>query len=104
MRLLPAFEHVRLERLSIERVRSWMEDQTALVETGEVAAKTVNNTLGSLVVCLNAAVKDRVIASNPGLGIDRLPPAHIEHDFLRLNEIRCTWTGALTYTGRLRRY
>jgi hypothetical protein len=31
---------------------------------GEIAAKTVNNTLGTLVVCLNAAVKDRVIATD----------------------------------------
>ena len=87
LRLLPAFERVLLDRLDIERVRGWMEDQASLVETGEVAAKTVNNTLGSLVVCLNAAVKERVIASNPALGIERLPPAHIEHDYLRLNEI-----------------
>ena len=28
-----------------------------------------------------------MIASNPALGIERLPPAHIEHDYLRLHEI-----------------
>ena len=49
--------------------------------------RSINNTLGTLVVCLNAAVKDRVIASNPALGIERLPAAHVEHDFLRLHEI-----------------
>lgn len=86
-RLLPAFEHVRLDRLDVDRVRGWMEEQAEAVEAGEVAAKTVNNTLGSLVVCLNAAVKERLIASNPALGIDRLPRAHIERQYLRLHEI-----------------
>lgn len=86
-RLLPEFKEVRLDRLDVEQVRGWMDQQGEAVEAGEVAAKTVNNTLGTLVVCLNAAVKDRVIASNPALGIERLPPAHIEHDYLRLHEI-----------------
>lgn len=86
-RLLPEFKDVRLDRLDIEHVRTWMERQGEAVEAGSVAAKTVNNTLGTLVVCLNAAVKDRVIAGNPALGIERLPPAHIEHDYLRLQEI-----------------
>ncbi len=86
-RLLPEFESIRLDRLDAEAVRTWMVDQADSVEAGEVAAKTINNTLGTLVVCLNAAVKDRVIASNPALGIERLPAAHIEHDYLRLHEI-----------------
>lgn len=86
-RLLPEFESVRLDKLDVESVRAWMADHAARVEAEEVAAKTINNTLGTLVVCLNAAVKDRVIASNPALGIERLPSAHIEHDYLRLNEI-----------------
>ncbi len=86
-RLLPEFEEVRLDKLGVELVRAWMAEQADKVEAGEIAAKTINNTLGTLVVCLNAAVKDRVIASNPALGIERLPPAHIEHDYLRLHEI-----------------
>jgi len=86
-RLLPAFAGIRLDKLGIEQVRTWMDEQAEAVEAGEIAAKTINNTLGTLVVCLNAAVKDRVIASNPALGIERLPPAHIEHDYLRLHEI-----------------
>ncbi len=76
-------EQTRASRTSA----AWIERQAELVEAGEVAAKTVNNTLGTLVVCLNAAVKDRVIARNPALGIERLPAAHIEHDYLRLHEI-----------------
>ncbi|HEY3946161.1 MAG TPA: site-specific integrase, partial [Solirubrobacteraceae bacterium] len=86
-RLLPEFAKVRLDKLGVELVRAWMADQADRVEAGEIAAKTINNTLGTLVVCLNAAVKDLVIASNPALGIERLPPAHIEHDYLRLHEI-----------------
>ncbi|MBA3807254.1 MAG: tyrosine-type recombinase/integrase [Solirubrobacterales bacterium] len=86
-RLLPAFRDVRLDKLEIENVRAWMQEQGERVEAQEVAAKTINNTLGTLVVCLNAAVKDRVTASNPAIGIERLPPAHIEHDYLRLQEI-----------------
>jgi integrase len=86
-RVLPAFGDVRLDKLSVEQVRTWMDEKAEMVEAGEIAAKTINNTLGTLVVCLNAAVKDRVIAANPALGIERLPPAHIEHDYLRLHEI-----------------
>jgi integrase len=86
-RLVPAFGDVRLDKLGVEQVRTWMDEQAEAVEAGEIASKTINNTLGTLVVCLNAAVKDRVIASNPALGIERLPPAHIEHDYLRLHEI-----------------
>jgi integrase len=86
-RLLPEFGEVRLDKLDREHVRTWMEGRAESVEAGEVAAKTINNTLGSLVVCLNTAVKDSVIANNPALGIERLPPAHIEHDYLRLHEI-----------------
>ncbi len=86
-RLVPAFGDIRLDKLSVEQVRTWMDEQAESVEAGEIAAKTINNTLGTLVVCLNAAVKDRVVASNPALGIERLPAAHIEHDYLRLHEI-----------------
>ena len=38
-------------------------------------------------VCLNAAVKDRVIATNPAIGVERLPRAHVERHYLRLQEI-----------------
>ena len=87
-RLLPAFERhrARQARPSTACESGWTT-RLRDVEAEEVAAKTINNTLGTLVVCLNAAVKDRVIASNPALGIERLPSAHIEHDYLRLHEI-----------------
>ena len=53
----------------------------------ELAAKTVNNTLGTLVVCLNAAVEDGLIATNPAIRVARLPAAHNEREYLRLHEI-----------------
>ena len=51
------------------------------VEAGELAAKTVNNALGTLVVCLSSAVDDGLLAVNPALRVQRLPPAHIERDY-----------------------
>lgn len=41
----------------------------------------------TLVVGLNHAVEDGLIAANPALGVRRLPSAHIEREFLRLEEI-----------------
>jgi integrase len=86
-RLLPALGDVRLGRLGVEQVRAWMEEQAESVEAGEVAVKTVNNALGTLVVCLNAALEDGLIAANPALRVPRLPAAHIEREYLRLHEI-----------------
>ena len=64
-----------------------MAEQAEAVEAGEIAAKTVNNALGTLVVCLNAAVEDGLLAANPALRVQRLPAAHIEREYLRLHEI-----------------
>lgn len=64
-----------------------MAELAEAVKAGELAAKTVNNALGTLVVCLNAALEDGLIATNPALRVQRLPPAHIERDYLRLDEI-----------------
>ncbi len=86
-RLLPEFAEVPLERFDTARVRAAMETWAEAVAEEEIAAKTINNTLGTLVVCLNEAVKERLIPTNPALGIQRLPSAHIERDYLRLREI-----------------
>ena len=64
-----------------------MEGQAEGVEAGEVAVKTVNNALGTLVVCLKGAVEDGLIAANAALRVPRLPAAHIEPEYLRLHEI-----------------
>ncbi len=87
LRLLPALGPSPLGRLDVEHVREAMEQWIEAMEAGGLAPKTINNTLGTLVVCLNAAVEDRLIATNPALRVDRLPPAHIEREYLRLHEI-----------------
>jgi integrase len=86
-RLLPAFQSVPLGRLGVEHVREWMDHHAEGVDAGELAPKTVNNALGTLVVCLNAAVEEGLIVANPALRVQRLPPAHVERDYLRLHEI-----------------
>ena len=58
-RLLPAFESRPLARLPIEHVRAGMGEQARVVAAGRTAPKTANNTRGTLVACLNAAVHDR---------------------------------------------
>jgi len=44
-----------------------MEEQAEAVDAGERSPKTVNNSLGTLVVCLNAAVEDGLVANNPAM-------------------------------------
>ena len=76
-----------LAALSVEEVRDFVAELAEAVEAGDMAAKTVNNALGTLVVCLNDAVEDGLIASNPALRVERLPAAHIEREYVRLDEI-----------------
>ena len=86
-RLVPAFGTRSLGELAVDEIRDFMADLAEAVEAGELAAKTVNNALGTLVVSLNDAVQDGLIASNPAVRVQRLPLAHIERDYLRLDEI-----------------
>ena len=86
-RLVPAFGGLSLGELSVDVIREFIAELAEEVEAGELAAKTVNNALGTLVVCLNSAVDDGLLAVNPALRVQRLPPAHIERDYLRLDEI-----------------
>jgi integrase len=86
-RLLPTFGARSLGELSVDDIREFVAELAEEVEAGELAAKTVNNALGTLVVCLNSAVDDGLLAVNPALRVQRLPPAHIERDYLRLDEI-----------------
>ncbi|MGH2874302.1 MAG: site-specific integrase [Solirubrobacteraceae bacterium] len=86
-RLLPAFGALSLGDLSVDVVREFVAGLAEDVGAGELAAKTVNNALGTLVVCLNSAVDDGLLSVNPALRVQRLPPAHIERDYLRLDEI-----------------
>jgi hypothetical protein len=88
LRLLPALSPISLEKLELEHVRELMDELVEAMEAGELAAKTINNTLGTLVVCLNAAVdEDELIPANPALRVPRLPAEHIERDYLCLHEI-----------------
>jgi integrase len=88
LRLLPALSPISLEKLELEHVRELMDELVEAMEAGELAAKTINNTLGTLVVCLNAAAdEDELIPANPALRVPRLPAEHIERDYLRLHEI-----------------
>ncbi len=86
-RLLPAFGAAPLCELSTDAIREFVADLADEVEAGDLAVKTVNNALGTLVVCLNSAVEDGLLAVNPALRVQRLPPAHIEREYLRLDEI-----------------
>jgi integrase len=87
LRLLPVLEPVPLERMEVEHVHELMDVMTEAMEAEELAPKTINNTLGTLVVCLNAAVKEKLMVTNPALEVPKLPAAHIERDYLRLHEI-----------------
>lgn len=87
IRLLPALESVPLGVMEVEHMRDLMDVMTEGMEAGEIAPKTVNNTLTTLVVCLNEAVKDKLMVTNPALEIPKLPLGHVERDYLRLHEI-----------------
>jgi len=87
LRLLPALQSIRLSSMDVEDVRAIVDELAEEMEAGEIAAKTINNTLGTLVVALNAAAKDRLMVANPALEVPRLPESNIERDYLRLHEI-----------------
>jgi integrase len=87
LRLVPGLGEIPLGRLDVEHVRSVMDEWVEAMEADELAAKTINNSLGTLVVCLNAAVEDGLIVANPALRVKRLPPGHSEREYLRLHEI-----------------
>jgi integrase len=87
LRLLPAFSTTRLAHLDVEVIRQTVDEWIAAMEAEQLAAKTINNTLTTLVLCLNAAVEDGVIRANPALRVKRLPSAHMERQYLRLHQI-----------------
>jgi hypothetical protein len=62
--------------MEVEHVRDLMDVMTEGMEAGEIAPKTVNNTLTTLVVCLNEAKKDKLMVTNPALEIPKLPLGH----------------------------
>lgn len=84
LRLLPDLGHRKLTSLTAPDLRDWLVELSA---SGRWAPKTINNALKVLVVCLNRAVGDGLIAVNPAAYVQTLPLAHLERDFLRLEEI-----------------
>ena len=64
-RLLPVFGMRSLGELSVDHIREFVAELAEHVEAGELAAKTVNNALGTLVVCLNTAVDDGLLVGQP---------------------------------------
>ncbi len=66
LRLMPVLESVPLQRMEVEHVLELMDVMTEAMEAEELAPKTINNTLGTLVVCLNAAVKEKADGDEPG--------------------------------------
>jgi integrase len=58
-----------------------------LAEEGRWAPKTLNNALTAMVVCLNHAVAEGLINSNPASFVQALPAEHLERDYLRMHEI-----------------
>jgi integrase len=87
MRLLPVLGEITLQAIDSTQIRDLADGLAQRVEASEISGKTVNNTLTTLTVCLNAAVEDGLIAANPAIGAPRFPRAHVERDYLRLHEI-----------------
>ena len=86
-RLLPVLEATRLERLDDGPLNELVDVLAEQIDAEELGPKTANNALGTLVVCLNAAVKEKLIPRNPALEIERFPLDHVERDYLRMLEI-----------------
>lgn len=86
-RLLPVLESIRLERLDDGPLNELVDVLAEQIDAEELGPKTANNALGTLVVCLSGAVKEKLIPRNPALEIERFPLGHVEREYLRLSEI-----------------
>src|SRR3954452_22033598 len=84
LRILPHLGPRKFTALTAPELREWLVE---LHETGTWAPKTLNNALKALVVCLNHAVGDGLLAANPASYVKPRPLRHIERDYLRLHEI-----------------
>lgn len=91
LRLKPHFGRAKLVKLTRDDVRAFTAE---LADAGELAPKTINNTLTCLHACLEDAVHEGLLPKNPaqgrkgakGRGI-KLPYEKPEMDYLRLYEI-----------------
>jgi integrase len=83
LRIVPAFGAMKLARIEPDHIEHWLSE---LMDTG-LAPKTINNSLTTLASCLKSAVERGLIPRNPASLVERLPDAHREMDYLRLDEI-----------------
>jgi integrase len=86
-RLLPVLQSIPLERVDESAIQELVDVMAEEIEAEELAPKTANNALATLVVCLNGAVKAREISRNAALEIERFRDDEVERDYLRLHEI-----------------
>ena len=86
-RLLPSLGATPLARVDEQLVRRWMDEMVALVESGKLAPKTVNNARTCLSVALNEAQRRGLLSRNPCTAVPALPVDRAELDYLRLDEI-----------------
>jgi integrase len=86
-RLKPFFGHVRLSAITVQLVKDFVAEQVEHVEAGDLAPKTVNNSLACLSTCMKGAVALGKLPSNPCDHVSHLPERHIERDWLRRQEI-----------------
>ncbi len=102
LRLVPALGEVPLGRPDVDHVRDLMDQWTEAMEAEDLAAKTINNSLGTLVVCLNAAAEDGLMATSPALRVPRLPHRTSSASICACTRYPPIWTRARTSTGRSR--
>jgi integrase len=90
LRLKPYFGAKRLDAITPKDVRRYV---AALVASEKLKAKTINNSIIALRVCLEHAKEDGLIAKNPAASTPggreriKLPEEHREMDYLRRSEV-----------------
>jgi integrase len=83
VRLAP-LRPIKLSKLTTPVIEAWLAETVAAARW---KPKTINNSMRTLVACLNEAVRKGRIVRNPANGVKRLPNEHAEREYLRLDEI-----------------
>lgn len=86
-RLLPYFGELQVARIDVAAVREWRAEMAELVEHGDLAAKTINNSRVALLGCLGMAAQDGLLSANPVLSVRPLAVEHHEPVYLRVEQI-----------------
>jgi hypothetical protein len=98
-RLKPFFGPMRVSAIDVQAVRNFATEMAELVQAGELAPKTVNNTLGCLSTCLKDAV---ACTRSPPIraSTSRICPRATSNATACAGaRFRCTWRHAPTCTG-----